>query len=192
LSDDGRVVVRAATAQRWDDVVTVMGVRGDPSRCWCQYYRLRGRDWQTASQATNRQRLREQVHEADRAPGVLAYLDGQPVGWCAVGAKDSYPRLVASPITGPSGEGVWSVSCFVVRVGWRRQGVAQALLDGAVDFARSAGASIVEGYPVDADAASNVTSGELHHGTLSLFRGVGFTEVARPSQARAVVQLRLS
>ena len=154
-------------------------------------FRLRGQDWRSASPAANRTRLRRQVQDADHAPGVLAYIDEQPVGWCAVAPKACYPRVVASKVAGAEQDGVWSVTCFVVRVGWRRRGVATALLEGAVELARSAGASVVEAYPVDPDARSTVSSAELYHGPLSVFLDAGFREVRRSSPARALVQQKL-
>jgi GNAT superfamily N-acetyltransferase len=184
-----------ATAERWDAVVTVMGVRGDPSTCWCQFFRLRGRDWRAATPKANRAALHRQVAQADGpAPGVLAYSGDEPVGWCAVAPKASYPRVCASRTSAVADEdlhGVWSVTCFVVRVGYRRRGVAHALLRGAVDLAQRAGSTIVEGYPVDPAARSSVSAAELYHGTVSVFRDAGFVEVRRPSPARAVVQLAL-
>lgn len=185
----GQVRVRPATAERWPDVVTVMGTRGDPAGCWCQYYRLRGRDWAGASVPQLRAALREQVSSGPVPPGVLAYRDGEPVGWCAVGPKEDYPRLLASPVSRGEVAGVWSVSCFVVRVGHRSQGVARALLDGAVELARRHGAAVVEAYPVDPSARRSLSSAELFHGPLGLFLDAGFTEEARPSPARAVVRL---
>jgi GNAT superfamily N-acetyltransferase len=191
MSSDHNPRVRAATADRWEDVAAVMKGRGDPARCWCQFFRLRGQDWRSASPAANRTRLRRQVQDADHAPGVLAYIDEQPVGWCAVAPRACYPRVVASKIAGVEQDGVWSVTCFVVRVGWRRRGVATALLEGAVELARSAGAAVVEAYPVDPDARSTVSSAELYHGPLSVFLDAGFREVRRSSPARALVQLKL-
>jgi len=185
------VRVRPATPDRWQDVVTVIGTRGDPSWCWCQYVRLRGRAWEAATTADNRAALRGQVTGGDVPPGVLAYRDDEPVGWCAVGPKQDYPRLVASRTTGDALDGVWSVSCFVVRVGHRRLGVAGELLTGAVGLARRHGAGAVEAYPVDPAARRSVSSAELFHGTLGLFLGAGFTEVDRPTPARAVVRLEL-
>lgn len=187
--------VAPATPDRWADIVTVMGVRGDPSRCWCQFFRLRGADWQAATARSNRAALRRQVESPRAPPGVLAYLTGEPVGWCAVAPKGSYPRVIASRTTAipdDDVDGVWAVTCFVVRVGFRRQGVAGALLRGAVDLARQKGATAVEGYPIDPDARSSVNSAELYHGTVSVFCAAGFTELRRPSPARAVVRLPLA
>lgn len=180
-----------ATAERWDDVVAVMGTRGDPARCWCQFFRFHGRSWRDLTPTDARELLQQQVLSSAPPPGVLAYADQEPVGWCAVAPKDSYPRLLRSRDTEVDNEGVWSVTCFVVKVGWRRRGVAAKLLDGAVDLARSAGASTVEAYPVDPSARRSVSAAELYHGTLSTFGEAGFEEVRRSAAARPLVQLAL-
>ncbi|NDL55856.1 GNAT family N-acetyltransferase [Phytoactinopolyspora mesophila] len=185
------ITVHPATGERWDDVVAVMGTRGDPSRCWCQFFMFRQRDWHSTTTESRRAALQDQVRGSDASPGVLAYADNQPVGWCAVAPKAAYPRLLHSPNTGPAVDGVWSVTCFVVKVGHRRQGVATALLAGAVDHARSYGAEAVEGYPVEPSARASVAAADLYHGTASLFADAGFVEINRPSPARAVVRLDL-
>lgn len=188
---EGQLQVYPATPDRWCDVVTVMGQRGDPAYCWCQYFLLRGKAWQAATAEDNKARLRQQIETCEYPPGVLAYLAGEPVGWCAAAPKRNYPRTVASPITGDDVHAIWSITCFVVRVGQRRRGVAGALLTGAIDLARTGGAALAEAYPVDPTARKSVSAAELYHGTLSLFLDAGFEETRRPYPARAVVQLRL-
>ena len=181
-------MVRVADAipDRWDDVVAVMGTRGDPSRCWCQWFRLRHRDFTAAPVVELRDALHAQVAAAV-PPGVLAYDDaGVPIGWCAVAPRADYPRLARYGT-----DGAWAVTCFVVRVGARRQGTATALLDGAVDLARRHGADGVEAYPVDT-AVRKPSSAELYHGPLSVFLRAGFREVGEHgTPARPVVRLRL-
>jgi GNAT superfamily N-acetyltransferase len=179
-----------ATPDRWPAVEWVMGTRGDPSRCWCQYFRLRGAAWRTSTRTSNRAGLCAQV-DGDPPPGVLAYEDGEPAAWCGVGPKRGYPRLAASTVAASTddADGVWAVTCFVVRVDMRRRGVADPLLAGAVDLARRHGASIVEGYPVDLSVRESVSSSELYHGPLAVFARAGFTEVTRPFPGRAVVRL---
>jgi GNAT superfamily N-acetyltransferase len=186
------ITVHPASADRWEDLAEVMGTRGDPSRCWCQFFRLRGADLRKASVSDRRAMLHDQV-SGSPPPGVIAYRDEVPAGWCAVAPKASYDRLLASPIADASlGETtVWAVTCFVVRVGHRRKGVAGALLDGAVALAREHGASTVEAYPVDPSARAAVTAADLYHGPLPLFIEAGFVEVRRPYDARPVVRLDL-
>jgi GNAT superfamily N-acetyltransferase len=128
---------------------------------------------------------------------VLAYRDGEPVGWCAVAPRPTYTRLPRTEVlrgTQPAelaDPAVWSVTCFVVRVGHRRAGLSRVLLDGAVQLARDGGARVVEGYPVDVAAKATTSSAELYHGPLSTFLSAGFREVARPRPARPVVRLEL-
>ena len=182
-----------AVPERWGDLAVVMGTRGDPSRCWCQYFHLRGRAWSEATAPSLRERLYGQVIAGDRPPGVLAYTDGEPVGWCQVGPKSSYARLLSSPASAPPDDdadpaGLWSITCFVVSPKARRHGVATALLDGALAFAAAYDAASVEAYPVDTAARSSTSSAELYHGALTLFVAAGFEVVRRPSSTRAVVR----
>jgi GNAT superfamily N-acetyltransferase len=193
--DAAQVVVEPATPPRWPDVERVFGTRGDPARCWCQWFRP-GADVSSGAAAANREALRAQVR-AGPAPGVLAYVDGEAVGWAAVAPRPGYPRLARSQVLrgAPAGEfsdaAVWSVTCFVVRVGFRRSGVAAALLDGAVEHARAGGARVVEAYPVDVAAKASVSSADLYHGPLSTFLAAGFREIHRTQPTRPVVRLRL-
>lgn len=182
-------MTRPATPDTWDDVVAVMGTRGDPSRCWCQYFLVRGRDFVTGE--ASRERLRAQVLEGRRPPGVLAYDGEQPVGWCQVGPKADYPRLAhsrasAAPPGEPDPPDLWAITCLVVPVPFRRRGVTRALVAGAVELAARSGARAVEAYPVD--VAGPTSSAALYHGPLSTFLGCGFTEVRRPVPGRAVVR----
>ena len=185
------VVVVTATADRWDDLADLFGQRGDPSRCWCQFMLAEPR-YDTRPPAANRAAFRRQVTSSPVPLGVIAYLDDRPVGWCGVAPRSRYPRLARAKVSQATTDedGLWSVTCFVVRVGHRRQGVATALLDGALDLARRHGARTVEAYPVDT-AAKKVSSAELYWGASTLYERAGFAEVARPTASRAVVRLAL-
>jgi GNAT superfamily N-acetyltransferase len=181
----------------WHDVQTVFGTRGDPSTCWCQFFKLTNAEWKTASRETCEPLLKQQVRDGDPAPGVLAYLDGEPVGWCAVEPRPNYLRLTHMKVLAGSTEPqddptVWAVTCFVVRVGFRKRGIGGALLAGAVNHARSGGARVVEGYPVDPTQRNRVSSADLYHGTVTLFQANGFREVSRPTPDRAVMHLDLT
>ncbi len=184
----------------WDDVRTVFGTRGDPSTCWCQFFKVDPATWKEQDVAFFERSLCEQVDAARAAstagPGVLAYLGHVPVGWAAVEPRPAYPRVLRSGVIPASAEpdhddvSVWAVTCFVVRVGYRRRGVAAALLTGAVDEARRGGARVVEAYPVDT-GGQKVSSADLYHGPLSAFEAAGFEITGQPVEGRAVVRLAL-
>jgi GNAT superfamily N-acetyltransferase len=186
------VTIADATAARWDDLTAVMGVRGDPSRCWCQWFRYDRGGYHDRGVPGRREDLEAQTALAP-PPGVLAYDEaGMPSGWCATAPRGSYERLATYRIaTTPDEPGLWAVTCFVVRVGARRRGLAAVLLDGAVDLARRHGARVVEGYPLDTTVRT-ASAAELFHGPLSVFQAAGFREVGtRASPGRPVVRLAL-
>jgi ribosomal protein S18 acetylase RimI-like enzyme len=194
--DPAALQVVPATPDRWPDLEQVFGTRGDPSRCWCQWF-FEGAHVGPAELAeANKQSFRAQG-AAGPAPGVIAYLGGAPAGWAAVARRPVYTRLRRSavlrgtPASRFEDESVWSVTCFVVKTGARRMGVAAALLRGAVELAQRGGASVVEAYPVDVERRSSANSAELYHGVLSTFLRAGFAEVSRPIPARPVVRLHL-
>jgi GNAT superfamily N-acetyltransferase len=156
-----------------------------------------GESWASVGAARLALRLREQTHcgdpRSDATTGLVAYVAGEPVGWCAVEPRPSYPRMLRNnrvPWEGrnedKSDGSVWAVTCFVVRKGFRRRGIGSALARAAVDFARCGGARAVEAYPMTTKEA---LSGELHVGTHGMFIAAGFTEIGRPSIRRAVMRV---
>lgn len=164
-----------ASPERWSDVATIMG---GPAAwgCWCQYYRWSAGDYGRLGRDGGARALRGQLADHP-APGLLAYLDGAPVGWCGLGVRTQLERLVRSrTIPRIDDRPVWSIVCFIVRAGMRRRGIAGALLDGAVAYAREQGAMALEGYPVDPDGARLQTAA-LYVGTTSMFEAAGFSRV---------------
>lgn len=147
-------------------------------------------------------RLRRETHCDNPASpvtsGLVAYLDGEPVGWCAVEPRTAYPKLpparVAWKARGEDKEDptVWAVTCFATRAGFRRRGVTRALLQAAVEFARQRGARALEGYPMITQPGEEITWGETHVGTRSMFAAAGFTEVGHPTLRRVVMRIDFS
>ena len=137
------IQVAPRTPTRWADLEIVFGDgRGACGHCWCMYWRMPRRDFEASIEAGTRQLFRARV-EAGPPPGLLAYRSGAPVGWVQVGPRADVPgwngarRLTASTAEPPADDPrVWGISCFVTQSGCRRQGIATALLAGAVDWAR--------------------------------------------------------
>ena len=140
-----------------------------------------------ADKGDRNKRALQKLVKNDGRPGIIAYLGKEPIGWCAVAPRKQYIGLERSRILQPvDAEPVWSVSCLFVRKDYRRQGVASKLLAGAIKFASSKGASIVEGYPVD--TSTNMADAFLWHGTASAFLAAGFKEVLRRSESRPIMR----
>jgi len=175
-----RLDILPATLDRWADVVTLLG--GDGERgCWCQSWRGSDSPLGRGDPARNRMLLEASLEASAEAgsvaPGLIAYLDGDPVGWCGLGPRGAMPRLVRSR-TIPSVDDlpVWSIGCFRVRAGYRRRGIARALLAGAVEYARRMGAPAIEAYPIDAEG-ERVDAGFGFVGFTSTFEAAGFGRV---------------
>ena len=181
-----------ANQATWEDLQTVFG-SGDSARCWCQRFRMLPKEsWASEGPEELAARLRDQTacgnKKARATSGLIAYLDGEPVGWCAVAPRADHPRLLRDfrvPWLGrnedKSDTTVWAVTCFVTRAGYRRRGISRALARAAADFARDRGAGAIEGYPDFVDGGSV--------GTLAMFTAAGFTEVSRPGNRRAVLRI---
>jgi ribosomal protein S18 acetylase RimI-like enzyme len=180
------------------DVEAVFGTRGDPAHCWCQWYKIPGSDWRGIGDEALRDRLEAQLETSGTGPGLLAYDGDTPAGWCAVEPRPAlvrlpHSRIIAGGTPHPDFDdpGIWAVTCFVVPRAHRRRGVARALADAAVAYARQHGARILEGYAVDPAARAKTPANELFHGTVTMFENAGFIEVARPKPDRAIMQVRL-
>lgn len=194
----GAISVVPANEASWDDLQAVFDA-SDPRRCQCQFFKILDSDWRSHSAAELRSRLREQTHcgepGSSETSGLVAYLDGEPVGWCAVEPRDAYLRMrkMRTPWTGRDEDKddhrVWVVTCFVTRKGYRRRGVSYALASAAVDFARERGAEAVEGYPMFTDPGNVTILGELFVGARQVFEEAGFREVSRPSPRRSVMRI---
>jgi GNAT superfamily N-acetyltransferase len=175
------------TAERWTDLERLLGPRGASGGCWCMWWRLSASEFRLNKGDGNRAGLRAIV-EAGREPGLIAYRDGQPAGWCSVAPRPEFVRLEKSRTLKPvDDQPVWSVTCFFIGRGHRRSGVATALLRAAASHARARGARILEGYPDD-PRAGRLPDAFAWRGLVSMFRAAGFVEVARRSPGRPIMR----
>jgi GNAT superfamily N-acetyltransferase len=172
---DAALVVVPASPDRWDDVALLLGGT-DEAGCWCQAWRGTAAAHGLPPDTSRPDTLRWQMSHSV-PPGFLAYLDGEPSGWCGVSVRTETPRLRRSrTIPAIDNAPVWSIGCFKVRVGYRRRGVARALLAAVVEAAREAGAPGVEAYPID-PGDRRADTGFSFVGIASMFDAAGFRRV---------------
>lgn len=184
----GALRIEPLIESRMDDFAAVVNPNRRENHCWCLSHRLsaqeireRGGDDRYAAMCSL---SREKI-----APGVIAYLDDQPVGWCSISPRTQIPRLEASKLIRPVDDvAVWSIICMVVRGGFRRRGVNRELVRGAVEYAKKLGAPAVEAYPVDPEGRMDLTMAFV--GTRKMFEELGF-EVVGVSDAQASRMPRL-
>ena len=179
--------VHPLTPSRWPALVDLFGVKGACNGCWCMYWRI-GPAYRKGPRAKNKAMLKAIV-TGGPAPGLLAFDGKLAVGWCQVTPRAALPWLNRTKRLLPVDElPVWSLSCFYVRIGYRRRGVTTALIAAAVEAARQAGAPALEAYPLDA-ALTPSASGT---GYATTFARAGFVEVARRAGPRPIMRLDLS
>lgn len=189
-----KITVRPLTRERWPDLEAIFNARGcSVARgCWCMFYRRSG-DSAPPAGLTRAQRNRADLRalaRSDPPPGLVGYRDKVPVGWISLGPREDFRKLERSPVMKPVDDRpVWSIVCFVVPSEFRGQGVARALLEGAIAWARKRGVTLLEAYPVDKRGRGSDDS--LWFGVKSMYDDAGFEEVARRRPARPVVRLNL-
>jgi GNAT superfamily N-acetyltransferase len=193
--EEGSWEFHRLTPERWADFEELFGKHGAAGGCWCMWWRLTGKEFDAQKGEGNRMAMKAIV-DAGRVPGILAYHEGHPVGWCSVAPREEFPRLerslrlaqgqarILKPV---DDEPVWSVVCFFIVKSYRRRGVAGRLLKAALDYVRESGGRVVEGYPVEPEK-SGIPDLFAYHGLASMFRRAGFKELARRSETRPIMR----
>jgi GNAT superfamily N-acetyltransferase len=177
-----------AKTEHWPDIEGFF----KQTPCWCQYWRQTAGEYGRLSKEQlqggklieRKESLRSQL-EGSTPPAVIAYQDGSIIGWCGLWPRHELKRLAHSR-TIPSIDElpVWSIVCFLVRSGYRRRGVARALLQGAIDCAREHGAPALEAYPID-PGGRRIDTASAYVGTLAMFERAGFRRIAETSARSA-------
>lgn len=171
------VEIHPATGERFPDLAQILAPRRkDAPACWCLTYRVTSSEFNSLKGKERPNRLRALCEQAN-APGVIAYVDGIPAGWCAFGPRTEMGRLQRSrTIPQIDDRPVWSIVCFVVRAAYRRQGLTHQLLQAAIAYARSKDVQTLEAYPIET-RGTRVSAAFAFVGTTSLFEAAGFRKV---------------
>ena len=168
---------RPVTIKEWPDMQRLFSEPGVQNGCWCMYWRVKRADFH-ANYGEPLRLAMERIVEDGHVPGLLAYLDDEPVGWVSVAAREAFPVLNRSPALKPvDDEPVWSITCFFVAAANRRRGVTRVLVQAAVDYAAGQGARFAEAYPIIPDSTPEPRY-EHYMGHISAFEKAGFREIA--------------
>ena len=178
-----KLTIRPLTPDLWPDLEDLFGEKGACNGCWCMYCRI-GSAYRRQPAAKNKAEFRAIV-KGGPPPGLLAFDGDRAVGWCQLTPRDDVPALDRSwRLKRVDDLPVWSLSCFYVRVGCRRQGVTRALLAEALKVAKRAKAPALEAYPFDAARSPSASS----TGYASTFARTGFKVVACRDPSRPVMR----
>jgi GNAT superfamily N-acetyltransferase len=186
----GKLEVHPVTPKRWKDLVELFGPRGACGGCWCMNWRVPRGEYERKKGDGNRRAMKRLI-DSGRVPGILGYVDREPIAWCSIEPREQFPYFEKTRILKPvDARPVWSITCLFIDKEFRGKGVSVELLRAAVEHVRKKGGEIVEGYPVepkkghmpDAFAWTGIAAGYLK---------AGFVEVARPSETRPIMRYYL-
>jgi len=196
--EPAKLTVVPANQASMADIETVF-TGGDQGNCQCQFFKVRDFQWKSLTRDDRRARLREQTGsghpEAAATSGLIGYLGAEPVGWVAVEPRVNYPRLPwvrtvwAGRDEDKDDDGVWAVTCLIVRKEHRRRGFTYPLAAATAPFALARGAKAIEAYPMITEPGKEIIWNELYRGSRKVFAEAGFTEVSRPSKRRVVMRI---
>jgi len=182
------IKIHPVTPERWGDFETLFGPRGACAGCWCMWARKPRAQYLRDKGGGNKKSMKRLI-ASGAEPGVIAYVDGEPAGWCSVAPRTEYTALGRSRILAPvDDKPVWSITCLFVARPYRRQGLSTELIRAAVKLAKSKRARLIEAYPHETKT-DHAPDAFIWTGTLSAFRKAGFKEVERRSPGRPIVRL---
>ena len=186
------IAIEAVTADRLPDLATLFGSNKTTAGCYCMWFLVPAKECSAGWNGGNRVAFEAATGAAAEPMGLLAFRDGEPIGWCAAGPRTRYARALRSPVLAArdADARVWLVPCFYVRRDARRSGVTRALLEAAVALARTHRATAIEGFPLGGDKRRG--TGDAFVGVEPLFASCGFTVVDRPTSSRVVMRRELS
>jgi GNAT superfamily N-acetyltransferase len=174
------------TTDTWPDFERLFGENGACAGCWCTWWRLTSTEFRKFSKDEKKNVIRTVVQQ-NKMPGLIAYSEETPIGWVSVAPREEFILLERSKnLARVDDQPVWSINCFFIERHYRRSGLTRLLIDEAVKFAKSRGATIVEAYPIDVH--EKVSSARIYYGVADTFRKAGFVEVARRSPEQPIMR----
>ncbi len=180
----------SVTKECWKDFEKLFGKNGACAGCWCMFWRIRRKDYEEKKGAGNKKAMKKIINSG-KIPGILAYYNNEPVGWCSVAKREVFIGLENSRILKPiDDKPVWSVSCFFIRKDFRNKGVSVELLKAAAKFVKSKKGKILEGYPNE-PKGGKMAPAFAWHGIASAFKQAGFKEIEKRSETRPIMRLVL-
>ncbi len=175
------------TKINWKDFENLFGEKGACAGCWCMYWRMRRKDYDLQRGSGTKKKMKNLVNNGT-VPGIIAYDNNKPVGWCSVAPREDFPVLENSRVLKRIDEKpVWSIVCFFIQKEFRKKGLSLELLNAAITFVKMNKGKIIEGYPVEPKSGKTADV-FAWTGLASAFRKAGFKELERRSETRPIMR----
>jgi len=183
-----RFTIEPLTKDNWAGFVELFGEKGACGNCWCMFYRLGNKEYQSGKADQGNKKAMKKIVWEDRPAGLLGFVEGQAIAWCAFAPREDFIRLEKSRVHKRiDDKKVWSVPCIFIHKDFRRAGVAEKLLKEAIKYAGENGIKILEAYPV-IPGQGKLPDSFAWFGFLKSFERAGFEIVDRTSKNRPMVR----
>jgi len=177
-----KINVRQLTIDLWPALEELFGSKGACNGCWCMYWRI-GSNYHKRSRELNKKDFKTIVKKGP-PPGLIAFVDNIPVGWCQLTTKSSLPWLEKNYSSGHDNiPDVWCISCFYVKTGYRKIGVTSGLVAYGMKLANRSGVKTIEAYPGNSNSSFT--------GYPSTFAKAGFKYHSHGKYNRTIMRLSL-
>ncbi len=187
LPDINKINYLPVKKDRWKDFEKLFGERGACGGCWCMAWRLTSSNFGKQKGEKNKKSIKKIINN-NEVPGILAYYENKPMGWCAFGPREKFIRLNKSKVLAPvDNEKVWSITCFFIDKEFRRIGISTELLKAVIKYCKKRKVKILEAYPQE-PYSENIPAAFAWTGIPSAFKKSGFKVVERRSPKRPIMR----
>ena len=184
------IVFQPVNKNRWKDFEQLFGDRGACGGCWCMAWRLKSADFEKQKGDKNKKAMKKIINSSE-IPGILAYYENEPIGWCAFAPREKYIRLNNSRVLAPiDDKKVWSITCFYIHKKFRRLGISTELLKAVINYCKKKRVKILEAYPQE-PYSDNIPAAFAWTGIPSAFEKAGFKVAERRSPKRPIMRYYL-
>lgn len=178
------------TNETWGDFGELFGEKGACGGCWCMWWKLKRSEFDKQKGLGNKKAIQSYV-KSGKIPGILAYHQEEPVGWCAVEHRENYPVLDRSRILRKLDDTpVWSITCFFIKKQYRNKGMTVQILNIVKNYVKNKGGEVLEGYPIE-PKKKHIPPVFAWTGFMSAFKDAGFIECARRSETRPIMRYHI-
>ena len=187
--NEDSLIMKPLTPELWADFENLFGPRG-AGGCWCMWWRVTREEFRKNQGKGNRLAIKKIV-DSGQVPGLVAYKEGNPCGWCSIAPREEFASLERSRILKRiDGEAVWSLVCFFVHKKYRGENLLEKIITGAIDYVKSKGGKIIEAYPAP-DRKEKRAPASAYMGIAKVFTRTGFKEMNRPSKNKIIMRCYL-
>jgi GNAT superfamily N-acetyltransferase len=180
-------LIKPLTISNWNDFENLFGPKGAYAGCWCMWWRLSRKEFENGQGDSNRKAMKSIVNSGN-IPGILAYSDGEPCGWCSVAPREDFGSLERSRVLKRiDNENVWSLVCFFIDKEYRGKNLGYKLILGAIEFVKSQGGKILEAYPTILKSG-NAPPVSTYMGIPNILKKAGFKQIHQPSKSKLIMR----